>query len=136
MDNVKPAISYWAIAVMGLIWNLMGCMNYISQSNASAVAQMPEAYQAMIAARPAWAVAGFAVAVFGGAVGCILLLMRRAVAVQVLCASLIGVVVTMAHVLGASGLSVPALLPVAMSLLVGAVLLWVAYAAKKKGWLR
>lgn len=132
----KPKMSFWVIAVLGLVWNLMGCMNYITQTNSAAVAQMPEAYQALIASRPAWATAAFAVAVFGGAVGCILLLMRRRVAVQVFVVSLAGIVLTTGHVIGVSGLSLAVLLPVTASFLVGVVLLWVAYAATQKGWLR
>ncbi|MEP1768836.1 MAG: hypothetical protein ABJJ53_19620 [Sulfitobacter sp.] len=136
MKTVKPAISFWCIAAMGLIWNLMGCMNFISQTNADALAQFPESYQAVIASRPAWATAAFAVAVFGGAVGCILLLMRRAVAVGVCALSLMGIALTLVHVVVGAGLSSQVLMPTLMSLLVGIVLFWVAYVARQKDWLR
>ena len=65
MTLAKPHFSFWIFAAVGLLWNLMGCLNYIMQANADVVAQMPELYQAIIAARPAWATAAFAIAVFG-----------------------------------------------------------------------
>lgn len=86
----KPHFSYWLIAVTGLLWSLGGCLTYMTQTSPDAVAQMPEVYQLLINGRPAWATAGFAISVFGGAVGCILLLMRRWQAVPVLVLSLIG----------------------------------------------
>ncbi|MFP6836693.1 MAG: hypothetical protein VB948_11395 [Pseudomonadales bacterium] len=42
-------------------------------------------------------------AVFGGALGCILLLLRKPVALYVFIASLIGALVTMIHGLGMTG---------------------------------
>lgn len=135
MEVTKPAMSYWVIAVLGLVWNLMGCMNYIAQSDTAAVAHMPEAYQALIAGRPAWATAAFAIGVFGGAVGCILLLLRRGVAVSVFVLSILGIGMTALHAVLATTLSVQVLLGTGTSVLVGLVLLWVARAAKGKGWL-
>lgn len=129
-------MSYWIIALLGLFWNLMGCLNYITQTNAEAVAQMPEAYQALIATRPAWATAAFAVAVFGGAVGCILLVLRRRVAMQVLVLSLIAVLATLIDAFTSSGLSVPVLASTGSSLIVAAALVWMARLAEQKAWLR
>ena len=64
----KPHLSFWLIAAAGLAWNLMGCVNYITQTNPENVARMPEIYQVIIAGRPAWATFAFAIAVFGGAI--------------------------------------------------------------------
>lgn len=55
---------FWAIAVVGLLWNLIGCWNYIVQSDPEAVARMPEIYRLIIENRPGWATAGFAVSVY------------------------------------------------------------------------
>lgn len=132
----KPNWNYWVIVVLGLFWNVMGSLNYITQTNPEAVAAMPEAYQTLIASRPAWATAAFAIAVFAGAVGCILLLMRRKVAFQVLLLSLLGVVVTLIHAVIATGFSGQVLMGTGMSVVVATVLLWVARVAESKGWLR
>ena len=128
----KPHFSYWIVAGLGLLWNLGGCMNYIMQTNPDTVATMPELYQLIINGRPAWATGGFAIAVFGGAVGCILLLLRRAVAVPVLIISLAGVGLTLIYTLRVVGM-VPSMM---MSVLVALALLWYATIVKRKGWLK
>ena len=90
----KPGAKFWTISAFGLIWSVMGCYNYIMQTNPEALAQFPEAYQMVIKGRPGWVSLSFVIAVFGGALGSALMLMRRAVARPVLLLSLLGVVVT------------------------------------------
>jgi hypothetical protein len=131
MSDVKPHFSFWFIAAAGLVWNLLGCLNYITQSNPDTVAQMPEVYQVIIDGRPAWATAGFAIGVFGGAVGCILLLLRKRVAFPVLIVSLLGIIVTSIFTVSIVGL-VPSMV---LSVLVGGALLWYASIARRVGWL-
>lgn len=132
MTAPRPHFSFWFFAAMGLFWNLMGCLNYLAQSNAASVARMPEAYQQIIANRPAWATAAFAVAVFGGAVGCILLLLRRRVASPVLLLSLIGIALTALNAAMTAGPQASTIL----ALLVGGALYWYATIAARAGWLR
>ena len=127
----KPHFTFWLIAGIGLLWNLGGCMNYIMQTNPDNVAEMPKLYQLIIVTRPAWATAAFAIAVFGGAVGCILLLLRKQIAVQVLTISFVGVAVTAIDTVTRVG-SAPSIM---LSVLVGAALLWYASIAKRKEWL-
>jgi len=128
----KPHISFWIVASLGLLWNLMGCMNYIVQTNPITVAQMPDVYQTIINGRPVWATGGFAIAVFGGAVGCLLLLLRRRVAVPVFMLSLAGVVLVVIHATMLIGI-VPSSV---LSVLVAGALLWYATIARRKNWLR
>ena len=132
MEDLKPPLHFWLVAAAGLLWNLMGCLNYVMQTNPETVASMPQIYQDIINLRPAWATAAFAIAVFGGAVGCILLLLRRRVAVQILVLSLLGIVGTVVFSAMVVGL-VPAEI---FSFLVGAALLWYATIAQRAGWLR
>ncbi len=89
--------SFWAIGAFAVIWNVMGSMNYLMQMNADMVAAMPETQRAIIEGRPAWATGGFAIGVFGGALGGLLLLLRKPAAFYVFVASLLGVVVTVIH---------------------------------------
>lgn len=128
----KPHITFWLIAGAGLIWNLMGCLNYVMQTNADVVAEMPEVYQIIINGRPAWATAAFAIAVFAGAVGCILLLLRRRIAAELLVLSLLGILATVVFTTMLIGF-VPS---TALWLLVGIALFWYATIARRKGWLR
>jgi hypothetical protein len=127
----KPHLSFWIVAIAGLIWNLMGSMNYIMQTNPETVAQMPDVYQMIINGRPSWATAGFAIAVFGGSVGCILLLLRKNGAVPVFMLSLAGIVLTVIHATMLVGM-VPSSV---LSVLVGGALLWYATIARRKNWL-
>ena len=68
----KPSRVFWAIGLLGLIWNALGCFNFILQMDPDALADFPPAYSAVIAHRPGWVTAAFSVAVFGGALGCVL----------------------------------------------------------------
>ena len=92
--------SFWVIGAIGLIFNLLGCVNFVSQMNPQSVASMPDAYQAIVEARPAWGTAAFALAVFGGALGCLLLLLRKSAAFYVLVLALVGVIVAQLPFLG------------------------------------
>ena len=83
------------VVVLALLWNLLGCLAFFMDLRMSPedVASLPEAQQALYAARPAWAVVATAVAVFGGVLGCIGLLLGRKWAFVVLLLSLIGIIV-------------------------------------------
>jgi len=90
--NALPAW-FKVVAVVALLWNLLGCVAFLSDLRLSPgdLAKLPEAQQALHAARPAWAVAATAVAVFGGVIGCVGLLMRRKWAFGMLLLSLAGI---------------------------------------------
>lgn len=132
----KPSFSYWSIAALGLVWSVMGCLSYITQNNADFVAHLAEPQRAFITQRPFWASAAFAVAVYGGAVGCILLLLRRVAAVQALGLSLMGALVTLFYMVMTLGASVGVLQSAGVSVLVAGILFWISMAAKVRGWLR
>lgn len=83
------------VAIVALLWNLMGCAAYLSDAMLSAadVAKMSDAEKLLYDAKPAWAIAGTAVGVWFGAVGCVALILRKKWAVPVLMLSLLGVFV-------------------------------------------
>jgi len=124
--------SFWGIGAVGLIFNLMGCINFISQMNADMVASMPEVYRALVESRPAWATGAFAIAVFGGALGCLLLLLRKSAAVYVFIASLVGAILAQIPFLGIPS---EALIGGLSQLVVGAFLIWYSKQAESKGWI-
>jgi hypothetical protein len=90
---------FWVIVLLGLLWNALGCFNFIMQSILGAVADLPLAYKLVIASRPGWVTVAFFIAVFGGALGCVLMLLRRATARPALFLSLIGVLLTTGYAL-------------------------------------
>jgi hypothetical protein len=61
------------------------------------VTSLPETHRAIIEGRPVWATAGFALGVFGGVLGCVLLLFRKSAALYVFILSLLGIAMTMVH---------------------------------------
>lgn len=137
--NERTAIrvhwSFWIIGAVGLIFNLAGCMNYITQMNAEMVASMPDVYRGIVESRPAWGTGAFAIAVFGGALGCLLLLLRKSVAVYVFIASLVGAIIAQIPFLGMANFPVEAWMGWLSQLVVGAFLVWYSKWSKGKGWI-
>ena len=128
--------SFWIIIVVTLIFNVMGVINYFVQMHADSLASFPEKYRPIIEGRPAWATAAFAIAVFGGSLGSLLLLLRKSAAIYVLIASLLGVLVTMMHIFGVAGLrSFEIWIGVLMQLVVTAFLIWYSKLVERKGWI-
>jgi len=139
-DETIPTVhwSFWVIGIAALIWNVLASVNYLMQMNPDIVASFPETHRAIIIGRPAWATGGFAVAVFGGSLGCLLLLLRKAVAFYFLIASLLGVIVTMVHTtdIARSTIKFSALeifVMIVLPLLVAIFLAWYSKRVESKG---
>ena len=83
------------VSVVALLWNLLGCVAYIADVTVSPerLSGMTAAQQALYAARPWWAVAATATAVWFGAAGCLGLILQRKWSAWLLLLSLAGVVV-------------------------------------------
>ena len=142
-EKVQDAIprSFWVISGVALAWNLLGVVAYIGQvaMTEDALMKLPEAERALYESIPAWETAAFAVAVFGGVVGSLLLLRRKSWAVPVFMASLAGILVQCYHsffvansieVYGPGGLVMPA-----MVLVIGVLLVWYSRSANAKAWI-
>ena len=117
----------WVIVLLRLLWNALGCFNFIMQSILGAVADLPLAYKLVIASRPGWVTVAFFIAVFGGALGCVLMLLRRATARPALFLSLIGVLLTTGYALwlGAAATGgLPVVISSGMSVAVAGGLVW------------
>ncbi len=90
-----PHWSFWLIAILMLLWNALGCINFVVQLNPDMIAAYRQTEQAVIHLRPWWATAGFAIAVFAGALGCLFLLFKKSKALGLFIASFVGVIITM-----------------------------------------
>ena len=77
--TVRPPKWFWIVASIAFVWNLMGVAAYLMQVTMSdeTLAALPAEQQALYASTPAWATGAFALAVFGGALGCLFLLLRK-----------------------------------------------------------
>ena len=75
----KAPTWFWVVGALAFVWNLMGVSKYISDVTMSpeALAAFPADQQELMQNVPAWATGAFAIAVFAGALGCLLLLLRK-----------------------------------------------------------
>jgi len=86
----------WVVGVVALLWNAMGALDYFMTQtrNEDYMAQFTPEQLEFFYGLPAWVDAFWAIAVWGGVVGAILLLVRRSQAVSVFLASLISLTIT------------------------------------------
>jgi hypothetical protein len=88
-------------------------------------------YQILNEGRPVWASTAFAIGVYRGAVGCILVLLKKNVATTALLLSGVGVLVNAFFEIKVIGYMPFTIL----SLLVAIALIWYAMILKRLGWL-
>lgn len=94
-NSNKPNTLFWVLGVIALIWNLLGVLAYLMQ------AYKTESFKAMytpeqleiINNMPVWATSAFAIAVFGGVLGSLLLLLKKRLANFVFSLSFVGIIV-------------------------------------------
>jgi len=130
----------WLIGIVGVLWSLMGVLSFmLTQMHVEAVmSRFPPQQRAYFESFPWWTVAFWAIDVFGGVIGCLLLLLKNRLAFHLLLASVIGAIVfnlgglfllggmEVMHETGGLGLTV---LPVAFA----ALLAYYARAVSRKG---
>ena len=135
----KPTTSFWVIGIVALIWNLMGVFAYLQQAYMTAedLAALPIEEQALYENVPAWVTAAFALAVFGGALGCVLLLLRKKLATFVFIISFVSILAQMTYnlfmskameVYGPGGMIMPV-----MVIVIGAYLIWYSKKMEAQG---
>lgn len=134
MAEIKIHWSFWVICVVALIWNVMGSANFIMQMNPDMLAQYPEAAKSLIASRPMWATGAFAIAVFVGVIGDILLILKKATAFYLFVISFLGVIVTNIHTFQVSS-AIDIWIGSLMSLFIAAFLIWYSQLVTRKGWI-
>lgn len=138
----KVPMWFWIVGILALIWNLIGASAYISQvtMGEAELSAMTDAMRTLYESTPAWVNGAFAIAVFGGAIGSLLLLLRSKLAIWAFVASLAGVLAQQSYiffgsktleVMGTSGAILPALV-----LVIAIALIVYARSSAAKGWLR
>jgi hypothetical protein len=89
----------WVVGIFALLWNAMGAFDYVmteTQNEAYMGRFSPEQLEYFYGF-PAWVVAFWALAVWGGVLGAVLLLLRKKLAVTVFLVSFLSMVVTTVH---------------------------------------
>ena len=131
----KPAL--WA----ALIWNLLGVFAFIMHlmMTPEMISKLPLDQQAAYSDVPLWSTIAFAVAVFGGTLGCILLLVKNAFATPTFALSLVAIfiqqfynfiVINSIKMLGVSAVFMPILV-----IVIAFLLLYLSIKSKQQGWL-
>ncbi len=139
--TTKPKAAYWIIAIIAFIWNSLGVNAYLQQQyNTEAFRDQysPEQLE-MVQAAPTWYTAAFAIAVFGGLLGTIALLLTKKMANLLFAISLLGIIVQMIYnflvinsieVYGAGAMIMPIRI-----MIIGIFLFTYSRKAITKGWL-
>jgi len=132
--------SFWLVCILALLWNIGGAINYIMQTNLDFVSTLPETHRAIIQGRPIWATGGFAIGVFGGAIGCLSLLFRKSHALYIFIISLLGIAITMLHTINVAASIISfstseIVVMIILPLIVAALLVWYSKLAIGKNWI-
>ena len=87
------------ISGIALLWNIVGVVLYVTQVTMTdaALAAMDPAERALMESMPSWLIGVYALAVNTGALGCLLLILKKAWSVPVLMVSLLCIVVQMGY---------------------------------------
>ena len=141
LSSSGPPRSFYVISGIALIWNLVGVVFYVMQVTMTeeAMVAMETAERALMESIPTWVIAVYALAVNTGALGCLLLILRKAWAVPVLIVSLLCIVVQMGYsltmtdamqVYGGGVIAQSAFITV-----IGVYLVWYSRRARDNGWI-
>ncbi len=133
IDPRRPPGWFWVVGVLVALWMLVGVLAWCVDLGMSAerLAQMPAAQQQLYAMRPRWVFVVYAIAVFTGLAGAILLLLRHKLAKTLFLVSLLAAIVQFGYIFAAMhalALLGPAMaLPLpAMVIAVGLFTVWYA----------
>ncbi len=137
----KPPTWFWVVSILALLWNLAGVGAYLMDAfmPVEALEAMTQEQRELHESRPPWVTGAYAIAVWGGVLGCIALLLRKKWARPVLLISLIGVIGHQIYmyflsntfeVMGSGSMALPMLV-----LIISVGLVYFARMAHNKGWL-
>ena len=100
----KTPVHFWIVAIVSLVWNCVGAFDYTATQLKieSYTSQMSQEMLDWVNSFPAWAIAAWAIGVWGALLGSVSLLLRKAWAVWLFGASLVGLAVNSLYTYGLS----------------------------------
>lgn len=142
-DSNKPGILFWIVGIVALLWNAMGCFNYVANvyDMDMATEGLSAEQIAFMEALPAWNTALFAIAVWAGLAASIAFLMKKKLAVNLFVLSFLAAAISQIYWLfGTDAPNVfsdhqPYLMPVLIVVL-GIIFIWYSKKAKASGVLK
>ncbi|HSH74336.1 MAG TPA: hypothetical protein VLA09_01430 [Longimicrobiales bacterium] len=95
----RTPLHLWVVGVLGLLWDSVGAFDYLmtQMRNESYMSRFTAEQLEFFYGFPSWVVALWALAVWGGLLGTLLLLLRRRMAVPVLLGSFLAMIGTSIH---------------------------------------
>ncbi len=128
--GTQPPAWVRIVGLLGLLWNLIGVYFYLGRVGLVG----DGAAQAAMGGGENWVTAAFAVSVFGGALGCVGLLMLKSWSRLLLILSLLAVL-AQDYAVFSAGAGGNALVMPALVTAIALLLAWVSHAGVKRGWL-
>lgn len=95
----RTPLHLWVVGALAVLWNGFGAFDYLmtQSQNESYMSQFTPEQLEYFYGFPAWVVVFWALAVWGGLLGAVLLLLRKRLAVPVLLVSFVSMAVTFIH---------------------------------------
>ncbi len=144
----RTPVHLWIVGILSLLWNAIGCYDYLMTRlrDTDYLTSMmpgtdPNAVLAYIDSFPIWAQAGWALGVWCGLAGAVLLLIRNRYSVWAFALSLIGAILGLGYQIANPGgpaamhEGAGAVMPYVI-ILIAAFQLWYSWSQEKKGVLR
>jgi hypothetical protein len=96
VQSAKVPWHVWVVGAVSLLWNLVGVMDFVmtQTKNKAYMSSFTPAQLDFYYGFPIWVVAAWGIAVWGGVLGSLLLLLRKRQAVHLFLLSAIGMVLT------------------------------------------
>jgi len=140
--RTSPPVWFWVISILALLWFLMDVSAFFMRvfMTDGFIKAMPENQQHLYRDMPRWVNIVFAGEVFGGALGSIILLLRKKWALPLFAVSLLGVLSQTFHIYflsdAISTMGTPAVVMPLVAIVIGTGMIVLAKTAAAKGWLR
>ena len=138
----SPPVWFWLVSVIALLYFLMDVSAFFMRvfMTDHVIMTMPEDQQHLYRNMPVWVNIVFAGEVFGGALGCIVLLRRKKWALPLFAVSLLGVLAQTFHIYflsdAISAMGAPAVVMPLLAILIGTGMIALTRTAISRGWLR
>lgn len=133
---------FYPVAILSLLWNLTGDAFYLMQVSAdlTEIAKTDPYMAKAFATMPMWAWSAYAIAVWGGTLAAVMLMIRKSLAAALFALSLAGIIVQFSYGLGMTDLIAvkgpsAAIFP-AILVILGVAQFWFARSMVIKGVLR
>ncbi len=96
----KPGKGLMIIGILGLLWNLIGVFFWMAENfmmTEEVKAALPPERLELMESAPSWGVIVYGIATIGGVLACIMLLMRKKLAVVLFLISLLCIIIQMGY---------------------------------------